>query len=470
MISIDILPDDVLLEIFHFHLDEVSNDHNHEKEAMEAWQSLVHVCWRWRSVVFGSPRRLDLRLVFTAKTPAKDTLDVWPALPLVIQDYHCGTGSMDNVIALLERSDLVRRTIGINLWDVPSSQLQVISEAMQVPFPELTYLVLYRSDKTEPVPPFPDSFLGGFAPRLKFLVLRHIPYLGLPKLLLSATHLTHLQLYSIPHSGYISPEALVVCLSTLAGLEGLALGFESPRSRPDWKCQRPPLPTRVIFPVLRGLEFTGVGEYLEHLVARIDAPRVRGMQITLFNDIIFVTPQLTRFISHTPRLEAFNEAKVNLGYDIAGIKLSSGINPTPGYRELRMSISCRELDWQISFLEEVCTSSLPLLSTKDLYMSGRPWPHDWRDNIDYAQWMGLLQSFTAVKNLYLSKELAPCVVPVLQELVGGRTTEAFPTLQNIFLEELQESGPVQEDIGKLVAARQVTSHPIAVSRWDRDSH
>jgi hypothetical protein len=99
-----------------------------------------------------------------------------------------------------------------------------------------------------------------------------------------------------------------------------------------------------------------------------------------------------------------------------------------------------------------------------------PRSQDWNDNIDYAQWLELLHPFSAVKNLYLSKELAPCVVPALQELVGGRTIEVFPTLENIFLGELQESGPVQEGIGKFVAARQVTSHPVTVSRWDRYSN
>ena len=103
-------------------------------------------------------------------------------------------------------------------------------------------------------------------------------------------------------------------------------------------------------------------------------------------------------------------------------------------------------------------------------MEGRPWPQDWKDVIDYAQWLELIHSFTAVKDLYLSKELAPCVMPALEELVRGRTTEVFPNLQNILVEELQESGPVQEGIRKFIAARQVPSHPITVSRWDRDSN
>ena len=470
MIPIDKLTDDVLLEIFHFHVDqpwnELGDGEEGEQEAMEAWQSLVHVCRRWRSVVFGSPRRLDLRLVCTANTPARDTVDVWPALPLVIQDIDDRRGSVANIVALLERSDLVRQ---IDLWDVSSSQLEDLSKAMQVPFPELTHLLLFHSDETEPVLSLSDSFLGGSAPQLRSFWLVGISYPSLPKLLLSATHLTVLCLRRIPHSGYISPEAMVACLSTLTSLEGLSLTFKSPPPRTDRESRHLPPLTRNVLPVLKRFTFKGVVEYLEYLVARIDAPRLRLLYIIFFNDIVFDTPQLTRFISHTPVLEALDKARVTLTDHIASITLSSAYED---YDEsLEMSISCTELDWQLSFLEQVCTSSLPPLSTlEDLYMRGRPWPQDWKDIIDYEQWLELLHSFATVQNLYLSKELAPCVVPALQELVAGRTTEVFPDLQNIFVEELEESGPVWEGIEKFVSARQVSSRPIAISRWEKGSN
>jgi F-box-like len=455
VISIDMLPDDVLLEIFDFYVDEAWNQHEDEDEAMKAWQSLVHVCRRWRCVVFGSPRRLNLRLVCTRNTRARDTVDIWPALPLLIRGYD----STDNIVALLEHSDLVHRISQISL-SISHSHLEDIWEAMQVPFPELTHLILYQSDET--ALPLSDSFLGGSAPRLRYLFLDRIPYPGLSKLLLSATHLTDLRLYGIPDSGYIPPEAMAACLSTLTSLERLYL-FRFPAPLPDQKRQRPPPSIRTSLPVLDHFMFRGGGEYLEVLVARIDAPRLRDLDITFFNDIIFVTPQLTRFISRTPTLEAVDEATVTLKDSSASVELSSA------YACLGVRVSCRELDWQLSFVEQVCTSSLPPLSTlQNLYMmSSRPWPQDWKDNIDYAQWLELLRSFSAVKNLYLSKELAPCVVSALQELVGGGTSEVFPTLENIFVEELQESGPVHEGIGKFVAARQVTSHPVTVSRWDR---
>ena len=84
--------------------------------------------------------------------------------------------------------------------------------AMQGPFPELTDLVLI-SDTTM-IPPLPDSFLGGSAPRLRNLLLVRVPFPGLPKLLLSATHLVNIRLYGVPHSGFFSPEALVTALSS----------------------------------------------------------------------------------------------------------------------------------------------------------------------------------------------------------------------------------------------------------------
>jgi len=81
----------------------------------------------------------------------------------------------------------------------------------------------------------------------------------------------------------------------------------------------------------------------------------------------------------------------------------------------------------------------------------------------------LLLPFTAVKDLYLSKEFAPGIAAALQELVGARITEVLPSLQNIFMEGLEPSGPLQEIIGRFVAARLLSDHPIAISAWHKDS-
>jgi hypothetical protein len=443
------LPDDVLLEIF----DLFTKESRRIKEIIEVWQILVHVCRQWRCLVFGSPRRLNLRLFCSNETPARDTLDVWPALPLSIECIG-RAGMVDDIVAVLERSDCV---YDIDLWNLERLDLEIYSAAMQVPFPELTHLTLCSNGKT--VSALPDSSLGGSAPRLEYLRLEGIPFPGLPKLLLSATQLVVLDLDNIPHSGYFPPEAIVTALSTLTRLVQLQLYFESPQSRPDPAHQLPPPPTRSVLPNLDLFNLKGDSEYVEVVMAHIDAPRLRSLYTVLFNDIVFDTPHLTQFISRTPIMQALEKAHVTFDSNSAAVELSS-----LEHGRLEVMIPCRELDWQVSSMEQICASCLPPIPTLDLHIDWNPrYRQHWQGNVENAQWLELLQPFTSVKNLYLSEEIAGRIVPALQELVGDRATEVLPTLENIFLEEGQRSGPVQEGIQQVVAVRQVTNHPIAVS-------
>ena len=86
----------------------------------------------------------------------------------------------------------------------------------------------------------------------------------------------------------------------------------------------------------------------------------------------------------------------------------------------------------------------------------------WQDDVENILWMDLLHPFAAVKNLYISKRFVPRIAPALQELVGPRTTEVLPTLENIFL----EGHWTPEGIEQFVAARQLTGYHVAVSHWD----
>ena len=79
------------------------------------------------------------------------------------------------------------------------------------------------------------------------------------------------------------------------------------------------------------------------------------------------------------------------------------------------------------------------------------------------EWLEILRPFTAVKNLYISKELAHCIALFLKGLVKERLTDVLPALESLFLEELYPSGPIQEAIRSFVAARQLLGHPVAVS-------
>ncbi len=259
---------------------------------------------------------------------------------------------------------------------------------------------------------------------------------------MSATHLVTLYLWDIPNSGYFTPEAIILGLSTSASLEELWLEFESPLLL---ESQCPP-------PLTRSL----------------DTPLLDDLHITFFHQHIFDTPQLTQFISRTPNLKTPGEACVVFSLDHVRVML-----PQASPRLLELRVTCWQSNWQLSSLAHIY-SALPqaLIPTMEhlyIYDGYYLLPH-WQDDIEDGQWLEVLHPFTSVKKLYLSRELTPFIAPALQEFVGERVTEVLPALQTLFLEEDHPLGPVQEAIGKFVAARQLAGHPIIVSHWEIVSH
>jgi hypothetical protein len=346
--------------------------------------------------------------------------------------------------------------------------LEEVLAAMHVPFPELTDLQLLSFDyfDEKPVPVIRDSFLGGSAPRLRIFSLDNISFPGLPKLLLSATHLIDLYLHRIPHSGYISPEVMVALLSVLSSLELFSLDFQSPQSHPGRESQSLPPPKRTILPALFKFRFRGVAEYLEELVTLIDAPQLKEMRMTFF-EIDFGCPRLTQFINRTPTLGERDKARVQFGDSSTSVALRSQFTTLEIVAESWIESYQRLSSYSVA---QVCNSPfLFLLSMVDhLYIEDQ---YSELARKDYAnentRWLRLLLPFTSVKNLYLSEEFAPDIAAALQELVGGRITEVLPSLQNIFVEGLEPLGPFQENIGQFVTARQLSNHPIAISGWDK---
>jgi hypothetical protein len=84
-------------------------------------------------------------------------------------------------------------------------------------------------------------------------------------------------------------------------------------------------------------------------------------------------------------------------------------------------------------------------------------------------WLVLLHPFSGLKDLYVGKGLTGTLyyALALQELTGQTVAEVLPTLQNHFIEDLESSGPIQEALGQLVAARQLSGLLEVVHNWDR---
>ena len=453
------LPDVALLEIFDIYGDDASESDFEKRyyEQIEAWHTLVHVCRKWRTVVFGSPLRLNLRLHCTARTPVTKTLDVWPLLPIIVWENDEESWDGDNIVAALNHSDRIRE---LRLLNIPSSQLEKVLGAMQQPFTALTSLQLH-SDETMPV--VRGLLLDASAPRLGTLDLYGIPLPGIPKLLLSATHLVYLGLGRIPHIGYIQPEAIVTYLSVLTRLQLLELGFESPRCRPNRRCLPPR--TRTLLPALTWFQFKGVGAYLEDFLARIDAPLLYYLDITFFHQLIFDTPQLTQFISRTPELKAGDSAHVRFSDQHVSVELYWDC---PGIKGIKLRVSCGHSDWQLSSLAQIFNSSFPqafILVVAHLFIRSNVSPMHWQD-VEGNQWLELLHPFTSVKNLHVFSEFMPSIAPALQELVREGVADVLPALHNLFLAGPIPSGPVQEAIAHFVAARELAGNPVGISTWE----
>jgi hypothetical protein len=455
----DLLPDEVLLEIFNTYMNEATGT--------EEWHTLVHVCRTWRNVVLSSPRRLDLRLLCTTRTPVKMKLDVWPAFPIVLigsLDPASLLGSADNIIAALEHKD---RMCHIDLQGISNSHLEQIAAAMEETFPALTELSLESIDEMPPV--LPDKFLGGSAPGLQALRLNGVPFPALGRLLLSASHLVHLSIWDVPHSGYISPRVMVTALAVLKNLREFYLGFRSPLSRPDRADGRPPLRIRVVLPALSTLVFRGVSEYFEDVVAHIDAPLLNKVETTFFNQLIFTNPQLARFFRRTNELKAPYRADVSFHGDFVRVRLYSQ-RQAIDRGVFGVVVECRVSDWQLSSVAQVCSSSLLSLSTlEELFIyDGMSHTHrqQWQEDMDTAQWLELLHPFNSVKDIYLSKGLAVQVMHVLRELDATGISEVLPKLQNLSIEGSPWQRLSQVHIfSQFVVARQLSGRPVAVRQW-----
>ncbi len=457
-VTIDILPDDVLLEIFDIYRWVPLLGIILPVPWIPWWQNLAHVCRRWRHIILASPRRLDLRVSCTASTPTRNLLNIWPSFPISINAhfriFSWSAEAEENIIAALGQRDRISE---ISLSGLTGPMMERFAAVMEEPLPALTYLVLTVFDTMKMS--LPEGFLGGSAPRLRSIALSGIPFPALPNLVLSASNLQSLSLRYIPITGYISPHAMVTVLPALLNLESLAIRFQFIHDRPDrpFHITAPPL-TRAVLPALTNFVFDGASEYLEDFVARIDPPLLNSLRMTL--SLRFDIPQVYKLIDRTERFKKLNQAQMNLCAWGAWTAFGSSTG-SPHALELRVNPIVLGRSLRVP-------SILPLLSQVERLHVVEEVKNGskWQDR-DHTDWLELLNPFVSVKSLYVDERLGPSVAQVLQELAGERIMEVLPALHDLFLEGLQPSGSVQEALKPFVAARQCSNHPVVIQRWDR---
>ena len=95
------------------------------------WDTFVHKYRRWRLVMYPSPHRHCLETSLHSKKTLED-----------VDSLSHITSSRPNSVPItsLWRSNvIIACVIYYSLWCVPISVLESVAEAMQKPFPELTY-------------------------------------------------------------------------------------------------------------------------------------------------------------------------------------------------------------------------------------------------------------------------------------------------------------------------------------------
>jgi hypothetical protein len=428
-------------------------------EAVWDWHKLVHVCQRWRQVVFASPLRLNLQIRCSHGTPVRKNLDIWPTFPIIIE-YTAPHWQIfrdvdeDNIIAALEHPDRVR-TVRLSLTGPQLGRIAT-ALAMQERFPVLTDLILLSGGKDSPV--IPGGFLGRSAVCLQKIELDGIPFPALPVLLSSTSNLVTLDLRNIPQTGYIPPEAMVAGLAMLTRLTSLRIEFRSPIARPTLICLPPA--TRTVLPALTNFTFWGVREYLEGFTARIDTPQLHSIFICYLNQLVdFEVPQLWHFIDRSDLnqlMACFIEFQLN--HICFGAGPTTHI-PTPFDnvpRRINVNILCEGIGWQVSHLAQALNQMSVVLSNMVHLAIGYDSNTEQGDTDD-IDWLDLLHPFSSVQTMVVSRQCAGHISRALKDITGVVATKILPALDLLCLEDQPLSS-----IDNFIAVRLYSGHPVTV--------
>jgi F-box-like len=424
--AIDRLPDEVLEQIFRFDgfgpiaLNPYPIPSLTRAELWD-WQRLVHVCRRWRYVIFNIPRSLELRLYCTYGTPVKKNLDCWPVLPIVLQ-YLTNPSpppvDEDDVVAALQHPDRICKM----QLTVTTSLSEKLTTVAQKRFPVLEYLELIG--EPDKVPILPNEFLVGPFPSLRILRVVRVGFPALQRFLPFAKDLVSLRLQDLP---YLTPAAVRNFLPGMTCLEELYLYFHLPISRPisesggNNRINAPPC--RAVLPALKIVQFCGTSEDLECLLSSTEAPVLQYVEITFFNQAtIFDTSQFVWFLSRTKTQWLHDSARLHCSKSDISITLSQET-----WDQMTLRVQCMSLDWQLSCMAEIC-ANLFVSDVRHFDIDASlPFPSE-HDDMDSLPLLELFRPFSRVTKLFVSDTVELYVKHALKQEVA---MEVLPNIHEM---------------------------------------
>jgi hypothetical protein len=307
-LTINHLPDEILLEIFDSYRKRVIDSTNHQRRENPwrekyLWFNLTHVCRKWRAVTSASPSRLDLGITVGPYKPGDINTVLSSTLPIFLTYRHESEAITRDIPGLLRMRDVLEhhrdRMREIAFQGTTDNFDQFFKET-KCDFPVLESLSLYFGRTCSRL--IPDTFLGG--PDLSHLHLRRLALSGplftsKSRLLSSATTITSLTdlLLTIFTETHVSPSSLtflLACLQRMHGLRSLDLSIIFGPSN-SWS--QPPTPKDIVpLSKLKHLRYNGHSALLNALMAGLSAPSLRDVFFQFHDEILPPAAQLHRFI------------------------------------------------------------------------------------------------------------------------------------------------------------------------------
>ena len=433
--TIGSLSDEVLLNIFRIYLEA----------SPQFWHRLVHICRKWRRIVFAAQQSLQLRLFCTHGTPVLKTLDCWPALPIVVH-YGGAPEDEDDIMAAMKPSDRVS-SIGLT---VTSSLLEKLS-TIERPFSELEDLDLLSRDSMWPT--VPSTFRWGT--RLRSLHMTQLAIPALPERLSPSTGLVSLQLHNVD-VGNCSPDALANALSGLTQLETLSLHSLSFTPFRNGLFFFSRSEERVVLPALTSLKYRGTDEYLGHFVAIIAAPRLGDIDITFFSPLTMNHSELGRFIDRIEVQKSHCQAEILSSEHAISISFTQPEAPT----RLELQVSCESSSRQLSYMAQICNGLSAFLVGMEHLRISTTQPFSRWDYVVHHKWCNLVQLFRGTKWVHVSGDQSTNIVLALNL---PRYEVVLPALHKLCVREPEPRyTPLQEAAVSLIHSRRLRGHIIGV--------
>jgi hypothetical protein len=344
-------------------------------------------------------------------------------------------------------------------FGLPVQNLQKLVMAIDEEFPIMEYLIMMPHTMDSAALMLPETL---HAPNLHHLMLNNFPSPIRFRLHPTAAGLVTLYLTIAHPSAYFQPNVLLQSISFIPQLETLAIGFRFPVPNRDVERQltHTAITTHITLPNLRFFLFQGVSAYFEAVVCRITTPRLKMLQIQLFNQLTFSVPRLQQFVNTTEDLR-FDNAVIM--FKDKEIQVGMSLREADTYAFV-VTVDCWHLDWQVSSLAQISNAISQVFSVVEhlaLEYEVHSRSTEEHNDVDWIEWRNLLRPFSNVKTLRVGDGLVEPLSHCLRSEDRELPLELLPELQE--LTYLKSRG-TSDAFTSFIDSRQNAGRPVTLVR------